>query len=111
MEMHMLHAADLKAHGHATMADIFAEMSNWGVHSSRAGIRYSDRHMKTNSTNVVDQRDCRILCEQDAECKGWSFANEGGFCELVTSIASSEEDWRFTGGISQPAYVCQSAIS
>ncbi|KAA6427897.1 MAG: hypothetical protein FRX49_02559 [Trebouxia sp. A1-2] len=37
MEMHMLHAADLKHHGQANMADIFAEMATWGIHSDRTG--------------------------------------------------------------------------
>ena len=59
MEMHMLHAADLKHHGQANMADIFAEMATWGVHSDRTGVRYSTQHLLANISDVVDKRGCR----------------------------------------------------
>ena len=109
MEMHMLHAADLKHHGQANMADIFAEMATWGVHSDRTGVRYSTKHLLANMSNVVDKRDCRLHCEGNSKCRAWSFANEGKFCELSDNLAITQENWRFNSGISQPAYRCQAA--
>lgn len=111
MEMHMLHAADLKHHGQACMADIFAEMATWGVHSERKGIRYGTKHVVANVSNVVDKRDCRLLCEGNPACKAWSFAAKGQFCELVDSLIASQENWRFSSGISQPAYRCHSSTA
>lgn len=106
MEMHMLHQADLKHHGRATMADVFAEMTTWGVHSERGGARYPPKHMMRNLTDTVNVRECRLRCEQLADCQAWSFASEGKYCELVDHLARPEENWRFTSGVSQPAYQC-----
>ena len=102
----MLHATDMKHHGQAKMADIFAELSTWGVHSDRSGVRYSSQHMMRNISDVVDKRDCRLHCEAQPRCKAWSFATEGKYCELVDNLTSTEENWRFSSGISQPAYSC-----
>ena len=106
MEMHMLHQADLKYHGKATMADIFGEMSNWSVHSERLGARYSSQDLVSNITGTLDLRECRMRCEKQANCKAWNFANQEKYCELVGRLTPPEEDWRFTSGISQPAYQC-----
>ena len=106
MEMHMLHQADLKNHGLATMADIFAEMSTWGIHSERLGARYSAHHLMMNMSDTVDVRDCRLHCEQQPDCRAWNFANEGKFCELVDRLTPPAENWRFTSGLSQPRYSC-----
>ena len=102
----MLHAADLKHHGKANMADVFAEMTAWGVHSERSGIKYSSRHLMQNLTGVLDLHDCRKYCEAKPECKAWNFATQGRYCELVDSLSATQEDWRFSSGISQPAYIC-----
>lgn len=111
MEMHMLHAADLKRHGQATMADIFAELSVWGVHSARSGQKYGPKHMMNNISDVVDQRDCRMHCEQQHKCKAWNFATEGKYCELIDHLTAPQENWRFSSGISQPAYICHPTAS
>ena len=106
MEMHMLHQADLKHHGKATMADIFAEMSTWSVHSERLGARYSSQDLVMNVTDTLDVHECRMRCEKQADCKAWNFANQGKYCELVGRLTPPEENWRFTSGVSQPAYQC-----
>lgn len=106
MEMHMLHQADLKHHGKATMADIFAEMATWGVHSERLGARYPSQNLVMNITDTVNVRECRMHCEKQTDCKAWNFANEGKYCELVEQLTPPEENWRFTSGMSQPGYHC-----
>lgn len=106
MEMHMLHQADLKHHGKATMADIFAEMTTWGVHPERSGARYPSQHLMMNITDVVDRRDCRLLCAKQPDCKAWNFADEGKFCELMNRLTPPRENWKFTSGVSQPSYRC-----
>ena len=103
----MLHQADLKHHGHPTMADIFAEMATWGVHAERLGARYPSKHLMMNITGTVDRRDCRLHCEEQPDCKAWNFAHEGNFCELVERVTPPTENWRFTSGISQPKYRCE----
>lgn len=107
--MHMLHQADLKHHGKPTMADIFAEMSAWGVRSERLGARYPSQGLLLNITDTVDVRECRMRCERQAGCKAWNFADQGKYCELVEHLTPPEENWRFTSGVSQPAYQCHPA--
>ena len=107
--MHMLHQANLKHYGKPTMADIFAEMSAWGVHSERLGARWGSQDLMMNITDTVDIRDCRMRCERQANCKAWNFADHGKNCELVGHLRPPEENWRFTSGVSQPSYQCHPA--
>lgn len=108
MAMHMLWQAE-QQHNNPTMADLFEQISIWGEHSERPGMRYDSVTMFRNVTGVINRRTCREICEQHPQCKAWNFSVTGLYCELMQTLAPSVEDWRYDSGISQPAYDCQQA--